>query len=247
MVCTTWNLEGILGVESDITLPKIQPREVALATTKGQSMALLLLLMCFVDAAKALGRIDEAEYNSYQEAFASLPKHVQSAIDGTLDWFQEYGDAVMASPLYRFIAYGANLGTAEEACLKFIECNKRPSLFYELEECMHGPIRSIRKNDVVFLLCAEDGKEKERMLQLFNVVKTVTDNVYLIQSKNDAFIDEHGLTFECSNKEFVNVIEYLIPVQILSFKVAEGLGMDTTIRSSLALKHSLVTAYKMGE
>lgn len=247
VVCTTWNLEGILGRECDITLPKIPPREVALATTKGQSMALLLVLMCFVDAAKALGRLSDDEYNRYLAAMEALPASLQSAIDNTLEWFNIHGDAVMASPLYRFIGYGSNIGTIEEAALKFVECNKRPALFYELEECMHGPIRSIRQNDVVFLLCTEDGHEKERMITLYEVIKTVTDHCFLIQSKKDEFQDLNGLSFDCSNVEFVNAIEYLIPMQILAFKVAEGLGLDTTIRTSLALKHRLVTSYEMGE
>ena len=247
VVCTTWNLRGILAAESDITLAKIPPQEVALATTKGHSMALLLLLMCFVDTAKALGRIDEKTYRRYLDAFAKLPETISSAIDNTLAWFNMHGDAVMDSLLYRIIAYGANLGTAEEGALKFIECNKRPTLFYELEECMHGPIRSIKKNDVVFLLCAEDGAEKERMLQLYNVIKGVTDHCFLIQSKNDAFLDPQGLQFQCTNMEFVNAIEYLVPLQVLSFKIAEGLGLDTTIRASLSLKNALKTSYQMGE
>ena len=247
VVCTTWNMDGILARECDVVLAKIPPQEVALATTKGHSMALLLLLMCFVDTAKALGRLNEEEYQSYMDAFAALPDTVTNAINSTLKWFNDYGDRVMGCQLYRFIAYGSNVGTIEEAALKFVECNKRPALFYELEECMHGPIRSIRKDDVVFLILAEEGKEKERMLLLYDVIKTVTDNCFLIQNSDDSFIDPDGLHFKCGNKEFVNTIEFLVPLQILSFKIAEGLGLDTTIRTSLALKQRLNTSYKNGE
>ena len=247
VVCTTWNKDGILAQESDITLLKINPPEVALATTKGHTMALIMLLMCFVDTAKALGRIDGNEYKSYMDAFKALPDTLASAVNTTLEWFNIYGDKVMGSSFYRFIAYGANLGNVEEAALKFVECNKRPALFYELEECMHGPIRSIKTDDVVFLISSEEGKEKERMKTLYEVIKSVTDNCFMIQSKNDSFIDPNGIAFQCTNKEFINTIEFLVPLQILAFKVAEGLGLDTTIRTSLALKKKLETSYKKGD
>lgn len=247
VVSTTWNLNGILGRESDIVLHKASPQEVALATTKGQSMAILLLLMCFVDAARAKGRLSETEYAGYQKAFSDLPHNVESAISSTLDWFDRYQDIVMASPLYRIIGYGANLGTAEEGALKFLECHKRPSLFYELEESLHGPIRSVCKDDVIFLLCAEDGPEKDRMLKLHQVMKEYTDYCMLIQSDADTIQDPQGISFTTGNHEFVNTIEFLVPLQILSYKIAEALGIDVSISTTLAIKKNMVTAYKTGE
>lgn len=247
VVSTTWNRDGILGMESDITLAKISPREVALATTKGHSMALFLLLLCFVDAARALGRLTREEYDGYLAAFSRVPHSMASAIDNTLAWFDKYGDVVMACPVYRVIAYGANLGTAEEAALKFLECHRRPSLFYELEECLHGPIRAVRRDDVIFLLCAEEGKEKERMLKLYEVMKEYTDYCFLVQSNADKLMDPQGIAFDTGNHEFVNTMEFLVPMQILAYKIAEGLSIDVSISTTLAIKKNMVTAYRMGE
>lgn len=247
VVSTTWNLEGILGRESDLVLAKLPPHEVALATTKGQMMALLLLLMCFIDASRAMNRLSQDEYDSYMAALARVPESIESAIDRTLSWFERYQDVVMASPLYRIIGYGANLGTAEEAALKFLECHKRPSLFYELEESLHGPIRSVRKDDVIFLLCTEEGPEKERMLKLHRVMKEYTDYCFLVQSSRDKALDPQGIAFDTVNMEFVNTMEFLVPMQVLAYKIAESLGIDVSVSNTLAIKKSMVTSYGMGD
>lgn len=247
VVCTTWNLKGILGQESDIVLAKISPREEALATTKGQVMALLLVLMCFVDAAKALGHLNNEEHQAYLNALDHVPQNIQSAIDNTLAWFDKYQDVVMASPVYRIVGYGANVGTAEETALKFLECHKRPSLFYELEECLHGPIRSVRKDDVLFLLCAEDGAEKERMLKLYKIMKEYTDYCFLVQSDRDPVQDPKGISFKTDNVPFVNTMEYLVPMQVLAFKISESLGIDVSVSTTMAIKKNMITSYSMGE
>lgn len=110
---------------------------------------------------------------------------------------------VMNAPFYRVIGYGANYGTALETALKFIETHKRLTMAYELEEFMHGPIRTVNPGDCIFFLCAEDGPEKERMKKLYEVVRKMTDNCVLVCSEADGAGSPMALTFPAVNREFL--------------------------------------------
>ena len=228
VVCTTLNPSGVLARESDVVIFKPSGRELTMPSTKGHSTGIFLLLLCFIETARALGTISEAEYDSYIDGCARLPESCGNAYERTLKWFSEHQDIVMCADKYRIIGYGANYGTAQEAALKFLESHMRPSMGYELEEFMHGPVFSVRKDDVLFFLCAEEGPEKDRMIKLFLNMKQVTDNCILIQSSKDEFTDALALTFDAVNKEFLSTVEYLVPIQVLAFEIADHLGFDTT-------------------
>ena len=152
----------------------------------------------------------------------------QAACQATLNWFEEHQNMVMCANQYRVIGYGANYSTTLETALKFIESHQRPTMAYELEEFMHGPIRTVHKDDVLFFLLAEDAPEKERMLKLFGVMKKLTDNCVLIHSIQDSVTDPLDLTFPAVNREFLSAVEYLVPMQTLAYLIADRLGFDST-------------------
>lgn len=243
IVCTTWNRDGMLAGISDLVLLK-PSREDGMPTTEGQVTAIYLGLLCFIEAALDMGRITQAEYDRYMLAMERVPAHVETNIAITKAWFEKYQNEVMGSPCYRMIAYGANIGTAEEASLKFTETHNRPSMFYELEECMHGPVVGLKHDQVMFVFCAEEGVEKERAVQLFHVMKEYSDNCYLVQSAQDVEKDPKGLLIQTDNVEFVNTIEYLIPMQMLAFMIADALGKDTGIHEPFAMMRKLETSYR---
>lgn len=243
VVCTTWNPEGVLAQESDVVLVK-PSREKGMPTTVGQVTAIYLALLCFVETAKELGTLSQADYDRYLAALSHVPENVQSIIETTLKWFERHQDLVMGSPNYRFIAYGANIATVEEAALKFTETHTRPSMFYELEESMHGPVRAVKQGEMMFLLCAEDGPEKERMLQFYRVMKKYSNACLLLQSDTDPEEDPLALRIKTDNAEFVNTIEYLVPFEVLAFCISDKLGLDTGIHEPFAMMRELETSYQ---
>lgn len=228
VMATTLNPEGVLARECDIVLPKYGEHEVAMAATKGQSQALLLILINFLEAGFALGNIEKTEYERYREAVFSLPSNIEKTIKSTYEWFSANEKRVMGVDKFFILAYGANFATAEEAALKFFECHAIPTFALELEESLHGPFRSLNKNDMAIFIAAEPGPERDRMQLLADSCAPKCDNRVLIASDKSK-VDGDVLRIFASDLPFVTCIEYLIPLQILSYLIADRMGIDLSI------------------
>ena len=226
---TTLYPDGVLGRVSDVVIQKPSGLEIALPSTKGHTMGIFLFLLCFVEAAHALGRITEAEYQRYIDSLLRLPQSIKSAYDASRRWFCDHQDAVMQAKTYRFVGYGANYGTVREAALKFTESHERPTQCYELEDFMHGPLHAVHYDDMIFFVAAEDCPEKERMFDLVRLAQEkFTPNCVVLQSASDPERFPLSLRFDAVNTELVNAIEYLVPIQVLSYEIADHLGFDLT-------------------
>lgn len=228
IICTTLNPSGVLARECDVIITKPSGHERALPSTKGHSTGIFILLLCIVETAFALGRLTEAEHQEYIDDFYRLIESARDGADRAERWFFDHQAIVMNAPFYRVIGYGANYGTALETALKFIETHKKLTMAYELEEFLHGPIRTVKADDVIFLLCTEDGDEKERMKALYGVLKRITDNCVLVCDEKDSGGDPLALTFKAVNREFLSAVEYMTPMQVLAYEIGVHLGFDPT-------------------
>lgn len=244
VVCTTLNPKGVLARECDVVLEKPSGEEIALPSTKGHSVGLFMLLLCLVEAAHAIKSITEEEYQRYMDGFARLPASCADARVKTVQWFEDHQDIVMNASNYKLIGYGANYATMVEGMLKFIETHRRSTSAFELEEFMHGPIRAVFPDDVIFFFCTEDGPEKERMFKLFEVVKQYTKHCILVQSSADSFTDELAIRFDAVNLELLSAVEYLVPLQVLSYEVSDHLGLDMSLRFTLQIKDAMEPSFK---
>ena len=65
----------------------------------------------------------------------------------------------------------------------------------------------------------------------------------MIHSSNDAFHYPGELAFDASNVEFVNSVEYLVPLQIFSYVIADHLGLDMSISQGLYLKKAMEPSF----
>ena len=243
VACTTLNPTGVLARECDVVLAKPGEHEKAYVTTKGQTIALLLVLMCLIDAALALNQITEKEYSKYLSALNALPDNIEQTINNALSWFYQHEEMVMSADTYRFIGYGANFGTVNECALKIAESVRKPSFCYELEETLHGPMISMSEKDLLFLLATEPGYERDRTIKLAQILSKITSNVVVIQSSNKKTFNNNDLLIQTGDIEFIDAIEYMIPAQVIAFKVSDNLGIDTTIDPYDDLHKAMETKY----
>lgn len=239
VVSTTINPDSSLAELSDIIIVKPSGPEIAPPSTKGHSTGILLVLLCLLDAAKALGRIRESKYDQYLLALEKLAERVPHIVAYTRSWFERHREAVLASEHYWFIAYGANVGTAEESVLKFIESHQKPTFAYDLEEFLHGPLCAVRPNDVVFFLAAEEGAEKRRMYELYRAMKPDFPHCTLVHDSKLTQSDQGDLHLPGEGLPFVNALEYLIPFQVLSYEIADAKGIDVTVWTTQKIRNRL--------
>lgn len=243
VMSTTLNPDGILARNSDIVLAKPGIHETAMAATKGQTMALFMIFLNFLEAAYQVGNITEAEYKRYLLACANVPNNIGKTIADVVEWFEENKNRVMAAEKYFLLGYGPNYGTVQEAALKFFECHGKPSLALELEESLHGPFRGLGKKDMVFFTAPAAGRQRERMLMLAKAVEPYCENRIVLEQAGGTGAED-SLPVYSSNVEFVDSIEYLVPFQILSFLIADNMGIDLSIPLVAGLDDVMLPAYE---
>lgn len=241
-VCTTLNPTGVLARECDVVLAKPGAPERSIAATKNQTMALYLVLTSFVEAAYAMGRIDRAAHMVLSGALAAVPDNVEATIEASKAWFWENEERVMAAPAFFLVGYGSNYGTAMEGALKFYETHERPTYAFELEETLHGPLRALHGDDMCLFLSAEAGPERDRMARLARALEPYCKNRVVVQSAVQERADD-ALVIQSGDAEFVNTLEYLIPLQVIACLMAERLGIDLTEPKVASLDDIMEPAY----
>lgn len=241
--CTTLNPSGVLARECDVVLAKPGTGERSVAATKHQTTALYLVLTCLVEAGRALGNLSDDRYGRYVRALDAVPDHVSESIGRSVAWFEENEVRLMRTPAFFLVGYGANVGTVMEGALKFYETHERPTYAFELEETLHGPFRALHKDDMVLLLSAEAGAERDRMALLANAATRYCDNLVTIQSDRQAAACD-PLIIASSDVEDVCAIEYLIPFQVISALLADRVGIDVTIPKVSELDPVMLPAYE---
>lgn len=232
--CCAFDTTGVLGRICDVAIKKTSGQEIALPSTKGHIMGIAIFLLCIIEAAHALGRLGDVEYDGCIESFRRAAASMDSAMASASDWFLRFQDEIMDSGSCWFIGYGANCGTARECALKFLECTKRPAFGYELEEFMHGPLAAVRSTDMLFFLCAEEGEELDRMLELARFCRRITPRCVTIGKAHANGCPDMQLAFDFTGSELTSVLELLVPMQVLAYHTADCLGYDLTVHS----KHS---------
>lgn len=243
VMSTTLNPNGVLARTSDVVLAKPGKHEEAMASTKGQTMAIFMILLNFLEAAYSAGNIGRETYDDYLSACGKAPENIRYTIEDTLSWFAANESRIMRAEKYFLLGYGANYGTVQEAALKFFECHGKPSFSMELEESLHGPLRAFAKTDMAFFVAAEEGAQRERMQLLAQAVEPFCENCIIVQSVNRPAQGD-VLAIHSSDVEFVNAIEYLIPLQVLSFLVADRMGIDLSVPLVASLDQVMLPAYE---
>jgi glucoselysine-6-phosphate deglycase len=243
VMSTTLNPGGVLARTSDVVLAKPGKHEIAMASTKGQTMAIFMILLNFLEAAYCIGNLSRKEYEVYLSACEELPRNVEKTIDDTISWFKINEKRVMEAQKYFLLGYGANFGTVQEASLKFFECHSKPTISLELEESLHGPFRALGEEDISFFVAAEDCKERVRMQRLFQALKPICKNCIMIQSINNPAKGD-VLSIHSSDVEFVDTIEYLVCLQVLSFLIADRMEIDLSVPLVASLDELMLPAYE---
>lgn len=226
VICTTLNPNGVLAKECTVVIKKISGVEKSYPESKGHFVTIATLLICIIEAAYQMGYIEQDEYMSYYQDFDRLDHSCRDAFDKTVIWYDKHKQLLINSDCFRFIGYGANYATVQEASLKWLESTLKVCLPFELEEFMHGPDLAV-KDTVMFYISAEAGKEKERIHQLMEWSKKYTPYNILVTNTNNQYADEMSLTADFVDREFLSCLEYLIPFQVIAHLLARDLGFST--------------------
>lgn len=197
--------------------------------TKGYTSTILTLYLLALETAYALKKINNEEYNLYIKEIEEAICNIDNIIAETDSWYKTNKDDLVNAENVMVVGYGPNYGTALEGRLKLNETTKISVICHELEEFMHGPQLSLNEEYYLFFV-ASSGTGYERIKNLYNYVSNVTKHSYLIQDKENETKDQRILRASFSRYEEINPIEYIIPFQVLAYRMSNGKGIDLSIK-----------------
>ncbi len=140
------------------------------------------------------------------------------------------------SRLFLFLGRGISSATAAEGRLKLLEITYIPSLAYPAGESKHGPISIVEKDTACVFVCPR-GETHAEIIGSIMEMKARGAKIISICEEDDAHIKE--LSDECIEMpkgipELLSPIPYIVPMQILAYKIAVLRGLDPDKPRNLA-------------
>lgn len=167
------------------------------------------------------------KYTKYVQDFKYLINSIDTVIKNTNLYFEENRKKLKHINRFICIGYGANFGIAKEFETKFTEVIRCPSNGYELEGYMHGPYLEANKSIAIFYLdLNSDNLLSNRLNLLKKYMEKYIGFSTIITNKSDTNYQTINLDIiKKININFLTLL-YVIPIQILSYKIAKEKNID---------------------
>jgi len=220
--------------ETDVALPILAGPEISVASTKGFTAQLLVLLLLALKAAKDRGRLSPAQMAQKLAELRLLPGLVAQAIDREPE-VEALARRLAGSRDVLFLGRGTMYPLALEAALKLKELSYIHAEGYASGELKHGPIALIDKVMPVIVLAPRDALY-DKTVSNMHEVKARQGQVVLISDR--AGIEEAGEMAGClvmpSVPDLLAPIVYAVPAQLLAYHTALARGTDVDQPRNLA-------------
>jgi len=205
--------------------------EIAVATTKAYLAQVAIFSLIALYLGKAKNIISNEEYKKISDEIKEMPKLIQKTIKN--DNYIEIADKIYNKKQIFFIGRAIDYAIALEASLKLKEISYINSVAYQAGELKHGTISLIAKNTpVIALLTDEEIAEKT----ISNIKETKARGAYVIlvtnMIPNEKFYDKI-ITID-KIEEILQPILTIIPLQLLSYRIAKNKGCDIDKPRNLA-------------
>lgn len=205
--------------------------EIAVATTKAYLAQVAIFSLIALYLGKFKNLISDEEYKKISDEIKEMPKLIQKTIKN--DSYMEIADKIYNKKQIFFIGRAIDYAIALEASLKLKEISYINSVAYQAGELKHGTISLIAKNTpVIALLTDEEIAEKT----ISNIKEVKARGAYIIlvtnMMPNEKFYDKI-ITID-KIEEILQPILTIIPLQLLSYRIAKNKGCDIDKPRNLA-------------
>lgn len=205
--------------------------EIAVATTKAYLAQVAIFSLIALYLGKFKNLISDDEYKKISDEIKEMPKLIQKTIKD--DSYMEIADKIYNKKQIFFIGRAIDYAIALEASLKLKEISYINSVAYQAGELKHGTISLIAKNTpVIALLTDEEIAEKT----ISNIKEVKARGAYIIlvtnMMPNEKFYDKI-ITID-KIEEILQPILTIIPLQLLSYRIAKNKGCDIDKPRNLA-------------
>jgi glucosamine--fructose-6-phosphate aminotransferase (isomerizing) len=209
--------------------------EIAVATTKAYSTQLSALYLLAMHFAKVRGTLSDEKFDSLLKELEALPDKIQSILSNTVEQIQYIASKFVAVKDSFFIGRGIDYTTALEGSLKLKEISYIHSEAYPAGELKHGPIALIEEGTLVTALLTQEDLIKKTVS---NIVEVQSRGAQVLAVVNEGNVDAAKVSnmmikIPVTDQHFTTSLA-VIPLQLLSYYVAVGKGIDLDKPRNLA-------------
>lgn len=197
--------------------------------TRGYTETLLQFYLLAVEIAHKEDLIGQNKYQKLLDDAQKLVEDFPTVVKESTAWFEKHQDELVKMDKSSIAGFGYNYPTAQEARLKFFETFGRQSSAYEQEEQLHGPLRAYDKNNYIFLIGGNAGAEFDRMVDVAAYYRRAYGEHVFVISAEDFPVTDRDLKFSVKTSDILSPIFYVVPFQVLSAKLCEKVGIDTSV------------------
>ena len=220
--------------ETDVALPILAGPEISVASTKGFTAQLMVLLLLALKAAQDRGRLTPSEVTAHLGVLRLVPGLVAQAIDREPE-VEAMAQRLAGARDVLFLGRGVMYPLALEAALKMKELSYIHAEGYASGELKHGPIALIDKVMPVVVLAPRDALY-DKTVSNMHEVRARQGQVILISDR--AGVDEAGEGLPAlvmpTVPDLAAPIVYSVPAQLLAYHTALARGTDVDQPRNLA-------------
>lgn len=200
--------------------------ELSIAKTKGYTATMVILWLIGIEAAQTQHRLSDIEAEAVTNRLRQTIDNFPAVISRADAWAEKISQELLEGERILVLGYGHNYANVLEGSLKMLETLRFGIYGYELEEFCHGIYNSIHP-DTRLIYLASPGPEKNRIQPIHAVIGKTTAHQFIIGSDQDFLHDPNRdcpLPF-IEDPDF-HVLEFILPLQILSARLPYLLGID---------------------
>jgi glucosamine--fructose-6-phosphate aminotransferase (isomerizing) len=227
-------IESSIPRKSDIVIYTHAGPEIGVASTKAFTTQLCVLACITLELARVKDAINQEELTRLIGDLVSLPLIVEEVLK--LDEpIQKLAKKYMNAQHFLYLGRGTSFPIALEGALKLKEISYIHAEGYMGGELKHGPIALIDEDMPVVALSGQ-GILYQKMASNIEEVCARDGKVILVDSEGDAKL--HSLSDSVISipkvSEFIEPIIQVIPLQLLSYHIADKRGCDVDQPRNLA-------------
>lgn len=221
----TNNISGEIAKHADDILFLDYGVEDVSPKSKSYIVEMTVLMLCALEAAKKWGYLTDEEYEERLNQMLRTADNLTPIAEAADRWYTLQVDEMKQAKRMLVIGYDDNFGNIQEGALKILENARFGVAWYELEEFMHGIYHSIDENCYMIYLMNESPYAK-RILRLKDYCSEKTVHNFVIGNLKSDLKDDKAFLYDFVEDKDFYVMEYIVPLQIISYRLARDLGIN---------------------
>lgn len=227
-------IESSIPRKSDVVVYTHAGPEIGVASTKAFTTQMCILACLTLEIARVKDKINQQDLTRLIGDLVSLPLTIEKVLD--LDEpIQKIAKKFMHADHFLYLGRGTAYPIALEGALKLKEISYIHAEGYMGGELKHGPIALIDEEMPIVALTGQ-GVLYQKMISNIQEVCARDGKVILVDAENDSKVHELASDVIMIPKvsEFIEPFIQVIPLQLLSYHIADKRGCDVDQPRNLA-------------